>query len=119
MTLILALRYFYRFLPILTEFSVREQRLAELAEVVDLRRARRPYAHRGGHRSCAEHGDSGRSKHPRCLGQAAARCYKVIDQNRRTGRDLAPQPESACQVLMTRYGTQSGLIGDPPCLGEG
>jgi hypothetical protein len=73
-TLILAIRYFYRFLPILTEFSVREQRLAELAEVADLRRARGAYAHRGRHRCCAEHVDPGRPKHPRCFGQAAARC---------------------------------------------
>jgi hypothetical protein len=85
MTLILAIGYFYRFLPILTEFSVREQRLAELPQVAGGRRARGPYAHGGRHRCCAEHGDPGRPKHPRCLGQAAARCHEVIDQNRRTG----------------------------------
>ena len=119
MTLILAIRYFYRFLPILTEFSVRGQRLVELPKVADVRRAWRLYPHRGRHRCRAEHGDPGRSKHPRCLGQAAARCYEVIDQNRRTGGDRTPQPVSACQVLMTRCCTQSGLIGNPPCLGEG
>jgi hypothetical protein len=74
-TLILAIRYFYRFLPILTEFSVRGQRLAELPEVADVRRARGLYPHRGRHRGRAEYGDAGRTKHPCRLGQAAAGCH--------------------------------------------
>ena len=71
-------------LPILTEFSVHEEWLAELAQVTDLTRARGPYPHGGGHCCCAEHGNPGRPKHPRCLSQAATRCHEVIDQYRRT-----------------------------------
>lgn len=64
-TLILVTRYFYRFLGILTEFSVREQ---QTTRVADVRRLRGPYAYRGGHRCCTQYRDPGRSEHPRSLG---------------------------------------------------
>jgi hypothetical protein len=87
-TLIVTIRYFYTFLLILNEFSVREHR-------ADVRRIRGPYTHRGCDRRCTQHRDSGCPEHPRRLGETAASCHQVIDENNRTGRDRPAEPESA------------------------
>jgi len=114
-TLILVIWYFYRFLGILNEFSVREH---WALRVVDLRRPRGAYTCGGRHCCCAQNRDSGRSEHTRGLGQAAPGCHQIVDEHSCAGRDRPPQPVGAGEVLLAGGCAQAGLISNPPRLSQ-
>ena len=105
-TLILAIRYFYRFLGILTEFSVREH----AGPLQAVRSAATVAAPSTGILAA------------RSTRAASVRLLPVVTRSSTSTTAPAeigrPQPESASQVLLAGRCAQTGLIGDGPCLDE-